>query len=67
MEIPNPQCGTPISAQIGLKYAVMKNILTIILFLAGGLSLSAQERTITWTTDPVDDRGLNVGNLKILK
>ena len=28
--------------------------LTIILFLAGGLSLSAQERTITWTTDPVD-------------
>ena len=32
----------------------MKNILIIILFLAGGLSLSAQERTITWTTDPVD-------------
>lgn len=32
----------------------MKNILTIILFLAGGLSLSAQERAITWTTDPVD-------------
>ena len=32
----------------------MKNILTVILLLAGGLSLSAQERTITWTTDPVD-------------
>ena len=32
----------------------MKIKLTIILFLAGGLSLSAQERTITWTTDPVD-------------
>ncbi len=32
----------------------MKNKLIIILFLAGGLSLSAQERTITWTTDPVD-------------
>ena len=32
----------------------MKNKLTIILLLAGGLSLSAQERTITWTTDPVD-------------
>ena len=32
----------------------MKNILTVILLLTGGLSLSAQERTITWTTDPVD-------------
>ncbi len=32
----------------------MKNKLTIILLLAGGLSLTAQERTITWTTDPVD-------------
>ena len=32
----------------------MKIKLTIILFLAGGLSLTAQERTITWTTDPVD-------------
>lgn len=32
----------------------MKNKLIIILFMAGGLSLSAQERTITWTTDPVD-------------
>ena len=26
----------------------------MIMFLAGGLCLCAQERTITWTTDPVD-------------
>lgn len=32
----------------------MRNRLIITLFLTGGLCLSAQERTITWTTDPVD-------------
>lgn len=32
----------------------MRNRLIIILFLAWGFSLCAQERTITWTTDPVD-------------
>ena len=29
-------------------------MLTVILLLAGGLYLGAQERTITWTTDPID-------------
>ena len=33
---------------------VMRNWLIIMLFLAEGFSLRAQERTITWTTDPVD-------------
>lgn len=32
----------------------MKEILMSVLFLAVGLSLSAQERKIEWTTDPVD-------------
>ena len=32
----------------------MRNQLIITLFLAGGLSLFAQERKIIWTTDPVD-------------
>ncbi len=32
----------------------MKKKLMFVLFLAGGLSLSAQERTIGWTMDPVD-------------
>ena len=33
---------------------VMRNWLIIMLFLAEGFSLCAQERTITWTMDPVD-------------
>jgi len=32
----------------------MRRMLTVILLLAGGLYLGAQERTVTWTTDPVD-------------
>ncbi len=32
----------------------MKNLQIIIILLIGGLSLSAQKRTITWTMDPVD-------------
>lgn len=32
----------------------MKNLQIIIILLIGGLSLSAQKRTIIWTMDPVD-------------
>ena len=36
----------------------------MIMFLAGGLCLCAQERTITWTTDPVDGHRTGVGAKK---